>query len=62
MGERLRWRLWGLLTRLPGVCPANAHEAIVSRAPGHRRSPFAGRSCREGPTDKCYCGKLRRDA
>jgi len=62
MAERLRWKLWGLVTRLPRVCPASAHEAIVSGAPGHRRSPFAGRSCRSGLADRgsCYCGKLRQ--
>ena len=64
MSERMRWRLWGLLTRSRRVCPANAHEAIVSRSPGRRRNPFAGRACRRSSEDRgsCYCGKLRGPA
>ena len=60
----MRWRLWGLITRLPRVCPAHAHEAIVSSIPGHRRSPFADRACRRSSEDRgsCYCGKLRDPA
>lgn len=60
MRERLRWKLWGLVTRLPNVCPANAHEVIVSRVPYGRRSPFIDRSCRELANGSCYCGRLRR--
>lgn len=57
--EWWRWKLWGLVTRLPSVCPANAHEVIVSNAPDRRRSPFADRACRDMANGSCYCGKLR---
>jgi len=62
MGERLRWKLWGLLCRLPGVCPANAHGALLTSRPCHGRNPLIDRLCREGCADRgaCWCGKLRR--
>lgn len=64
MSERLRWKLWGLVTRLPGVCPSNAHTVIVLGHPDRRRNPFVDGSCRRdcAYNGHCWCGKLRREA
>jgi hypothetical protein len=64
MTERLRWKLWGLLIRMPGVCPSNAHTAIVLTYPGRNRNVFTDQACRRdcAAIGFCWCGKLRHDA
>jgi len=61
MSERLRWKLWGLVTRLPRVCPSNAHTAIVLDRPDRNRSILVDRTCRRdcAANGFCWCGKLR---
>lgn len=52
------WAIWGLLTRLRRVCPANAHSLLISR---QRRSPFTDSACRSDAARNgaCWCGRLR---
>lgn len=58
--KRLRWRLWGLITGLPGVCPANAHSVLIWQ---NWRSVRIDSMCRRGcaETGSCWCGKLRAE-
>jgi hypothetical protein len=62
MSEWLRWKLWGLITRLPRMCPSNAHTAIVLTHPGRNRGVFVDRACRRdcAVNSTCWCGKLRQ--
>lgn len=57
--ERLRWKLWDLLTRSRRVCPASAHGLLLR---GQLRSPLVSGLCRAdcARTGSCYCGQLRR--
>jgi hypothetical protein len=59
--ERFRWWLWRLATRVPWVCPANAHTAIVLDHPGRDRRVRIDRACRTdmARTGTCWCGRLR---
>ena len=61
MSERLRWKLWGLVTRSRRVCPANAHGALIWRTQP-LRGVFVDRTCRRdcAATGSCWCGNLRR--
>ena len=57
---RLRWKLWGLVTRSRRACPVNAHASIIW---GYRdRGLLVDDSCRRDCADHgaCYCGNLRR--
>jgi hypothetical protein len=58
----LRWKLWGLASRLPGVCPSNAHTVIVCAHPDRNRNPFIDGACRRdcAAVGFCWCGKLRQ--
>lgn len=59
---KLRWRIWGLFSRLPGICPANAHSLVID---GYHRSPAIDRICRQdlaGNGGSCWCGKIRQRA
>ncbi len=60
MAERLRWKLWGLLTRPRRVCPANAHGALIWRTRPVREI-FIDRMCRTDleANGGCWCGRLR---
>jgi hypothetical protein len=61
MAERLRWKLWGLLTRSRRVCPANAHSALIWRM-RPAREIFVDSMCRKdcALNGACWCGNLRR--
>ena len=61
VSERLRWKLWGLVTRSRRVCPANAHGAIIWRTQP-LRGILVDRTCRRdcAATGSCWCGNLRR--
>jgi hypothetical protein len=59
MGERLRWKLWGLLTRSRRVCPANAHSALIWRMRPLREilvDPACRTDC--AANGGCWCGNL----
>jgi len=60
MLERLRWKLWGLVTRSRRVCPANAHGALIWRTQP-LRGVFVDSTCRRdcAATGSCWCGNLR---
>ena len=60
MAERLRWKLWGLVTRSRRVCPANAHASIIwgFRDQGLLVDSTCRRDCANNGA--CYCGNLRR--
>ncbi len=62
MAERLRWWLWSMACRLPGICPANAHTTLIITYPGHGRNPLVDGICRSdcARNGSCYCGKLRQ--
>lgn len=56
----LRWKLWGLATRLRRVCPANAHGALIWRTRPLREmgvDSMCRRDC--AANGACWCGKLR---
>jgi hypothetical protein len=62
--EKIRWRVWGLMTRLRRVCPANAHGVILGSCKlfgRDRQTIFVDEDCREGATrcGTCWCGRLR---
>ena len=59
--ERIRWKLWGLLTRSRRVCPANAHGAIIWRTQP-LRGILVDSTCRRdcAATGSCWCGNLRK--
>ena len=61
MSERLRWKVWGLVTRSRRVCPANAHGALIWRVQP-LRGVFVDSTCRRdrAATGSCWCGNLRR--
>ena len=61
MTGRLRWKLWDLVTRLPWVCPANAHSALIWRTRPLREMAVDG-ACRRdcAANGSCWCNKLRR--
>ena len=63
MRNRLRWKLWGLVTRSRRVCPVNAHGAIIWRTRLLREVTVDG-ACRRdcAATGSCWCGKLREEA
>lgn len=56
--KRLRWRLWGLLTRSRRICPANSHSLLIW---GYKRDPRVDGTCRRdcAANGTCYCGNLR---
>jgi hypothetical protein len=56
--NRLRWRFWSIVCKLPRTCPANAHRLIIE---GHSRNPMQDRMC-EPERGACWCGKRRDDA
>lgn len=58
--ERTRWKIWGWLTKLPNVCPANAHSVVIWR---NRRSILVDSACRRDceRNGSCWCGKLRAE-
>lgn len=58
MSERLRWKLWHWLCKLPNVCPANAHSVLIFRT---SRDPRIDSVCRRDCelNETCWCGKLR---
>ena len=58
--ERLRWKLWSLVTHLPRVCQSNAHTAVVLTHPDRNRNPFIDGACRRdlAATGSCWCMKL----
>jgi hypothetical protein len=65
MNERLRWKLWDLVTRSRRVCPANAHSAIIWRTRPLREIGVDGICRRDlAANGACWCGNLReaRDA
>jgi hypothetical protein len=53
--QRLRWRIWTLLTRSRRICPANAHSLIIY---GERRDPRIDSMCRRdaAANGSCWCG------
>lgn len=58
--ERIRWRVWSAVSKLPGVCPASAHSRIVM---GVRDRPVRIDSmCTRDAADNgvCWCGKVTR--
>lgn len=64
--EKLRWKLWGLVTRSRRVCPANAHLVILGgeKLLGRDRQTLRPDwGCREGVArcGSCWCGKLRAE-
>ena len=62
MGKRLRWMLFGLITRSRRVCPANAHGALIWRTQplrGIRVDSTCRKDCAANGT--CWCGNLRRE-
>lgn len=60
MGERLRWRLWGLLIRSRRVCPANAHSAVIWRMSPLREIGINSMCRRDTEANGgCWCGKIR---
>lgn len=58
MNEKLRWKIWNALTKLPNICPANAHSVVIY---GERRDPRVDAACRRdfARNGVCWCGKLR---
>jgi hypothetical protein len=58
----LRWRFWGLASRLSRVCPSNAYKVFVCAHPDRNRNPFIDGACRRdcAATGFCWCGKLRQ--
>jgi len=61
MSERLRWKVWGLVTRSRRVCPASAVSAIVWGVRPLREiavDSTCRRDCAENGT--CWCGNLRQ--
>jgi hypothetical protein len=60
VSERLRWKLWGLVTRSRRVCPANAVGAVVWRTQPLRGILVDG-TCRRdcARNGACWCGNLR---
>jgi hypothetical protein len=63
MPDRLRWKLWGLVTRSRRVCPANAHGALIWRTRPLREVVVDG-ACRRdlAANGSCYCGNLRKES
>jgi hypothetical protein len=64
VATKIRWKLWGLMTRLRRVCPANAHLVILGSYKllgPDRHTIFVDEGCREGATHcgACWCGRLR---
>jgi len=59
VAERIRWRLWALVIRLPMVCPSQAHSRLVWRL--RDRSIRIDPICRldADRNGSCYCGKVR---
>ena len=59
---RIRWKLWGLLTRSRRVCPAAAVGAVVWRVRPLREITVDD-TCRRdcAATGSCWCGNLRLD-
>jgi len=62
MRNRLRWKLWGLVTRSRRVCPANAHAALLWRSRPLREISVDG-ACRSdlAANGACWCGNLRKE-
>ena len=58
----LRWKVYGLALRLPNVCPANAHGALIWRTRSLREMTV-DRACRSdcAANGSCWCNKLRRE-
>lgn len=59
--ERLRWKIWGQLTRSRRVCPANAYGAIftgIQPLRGMRVDSTCRRDC--AATGSCWCGNLQK--
>lgn len=54
--SKSRWLIWGLLTRVSSVCPANAYSLVID---GQRRDPRIDSLCRELANGSCWCGRLR---
>lgn len=59
--ERLRWKLWGLVTRSRRVCPANAHGALLWGTQP-LRGILVDSTCRRDcvANGSCWCGNLRQ--
>lgn len=62
MSGKLRWKLWGLVTRSRRVCPANAHGAIIWRNRPLREIGVDGiRRFDLALNGSCWCGNLQAD-
>lgn len=58
--EPVRWWLWERLAPLPGVCPSNAHTALICAHPDRPLRLHIDAGCRRDRDDQgaCYCGHL----
>jgi hypothetical protein len=63
MVNRLRWKLWALVTRSRRVCPASAHGAVIWRTRPLREIGVDS-ACRRdlAASGCCWCGNLRGEA
>lgn len=69
--ERMKWRMAGLIDRLPGQCWSGLVDWVLADRRERREwylrerlpwRPISGSVCREDldRVGSCYCGKLRR--